>query len=440
MARKQWFYGWVVVASVFIVTFVGYGLVYSFAAFFPSLQAEFNATRGTISLFFSLSGFLYFSIGAATGPLADRVAPRWVVTAGMIFLGAGLVLASQAQTLWQACAAYGAGVGLGVGFIYVPAIGTVQKWFVVRRGLATALAVAGIGMGTLVMPIATGMLIEATNWRQAYLLLALLPMTAGIGGALLLEGSPERRGLLPDGGAPARPEAGRAVAASSTEDGPAIRVALASLPFWLIYAASFLSGLGLYTPVVHLASYARDHGLSEHTGLWLVGLLGVGSAIGRFAMGGIADWLGRRRSLTAVYAWMALLLVGWLASTTIPALAAFALLFGLGWGGYVALFPALSADYFGGRNGIGIFGLLITNLAFGTLIGPALAGFAFDATGSYALPIMASAAANLAAAGCMLLLESSDRWRARIACVAPADAAVATRFDLAQNDRLTEPG
>ena len=58
MSRNRWFYGWVVVASVFVVTFVGYGLVYSFAAFFPPLQREFGAARGTVSILFSLSGFV----------------------------------------------------------------------------------------------------------------------------------------------------------------------------------------------------------------------------------------------------------------------------------------------------------------------------------------------------------------------------------------------
>src|SRR5215469_16639419 len=160
MPGNRWFYGWTVVAATFVVTFVGFGLVYSFAAFFPPLQREFGAARGTVSLLFSLSGFVYFSIGAVTGPLADRFGPRRVVMAGMAFLACGLLLASQARTLWEACAAYGAGVGLGVGCIYAPAVGAVQRWFVVHRGLATGLAVAGVGMGTVVMPVTSGLLIE----------------------------------------------------------------------------------------------------------------------------------------------------------------------------------------------------------------------------------------------------------------------------------------
>ena len=55
-------------------------------------------------------------------------------------------------------------------------------------------------------------------------------------------------------------------------------------------------------------------------------------------------------------------------------------------------------DYFGGRNVSGIIGMLYTSVAFGTLIGPTAAGFAFDLSGSYTLPILASAGANIIAA------------------------------------------
>jgi MFS transporter, OFA family, oxalate/formate antiporter len=55
-------------------------------------------------------------------------------------------------------------------------------------------------------------------------------------------------------------------------------------------------------------------------------------------------------------------------------------------------------DQFGGRNVSGIIGILYTSVAFGTLIGPSAGGFAFDLTGDYTLPILASAAANIIAA------------------------------------------
>jgi MFS family permease len=193
------FYGWFVVAAAFAVTFVGFGCAYTFSAFVEELQRDFGASRGSVSLVFSLAGFLYFGLGIVSGPLADRFGSRRFAVAGMLLTGLGLMAASAARSLPEVYAAYGLGVGLGVGCAYVPAIGAVQRWFVRRRGLASGLAVSGIGIGTLVMPPLASFLIAMLGWRGAYLALGALAATLGGGLALLIENDPRDRGLGPDG-------------------------------------------------------------------------------------------------------------------------------------------------------------------------------------------------------------------------------------------------
>ncbi|WP_445223008.1 MFS transporter, partial [Burkholderia cenocepacia] len=193
------FHGWYVVAAAFAVTFVGFGSAYTFSAFVESLQRDFAASRGQISLVFSLAGFLYFGFGIVSGPLADRFGSRRLAVAGMLLTGAGLAAAGAAHTLLQVYVAYGLGVGFGVGCAYVPAVGAVQRWFVRRRGFASGLAVAGIGMGTLVMPPLASALIAEVGWRGAYFALAALAIVLGAGMSLLIENDPRARGLLPDG-------------------------------------------------------------------------------------------------------------------------------------------------------------------------------------------------------------------------------------------------
>jgi MFS family permease len=407
-ATRPFFYGWVVVGGAFGVMFVGFGSAYSFGAFFEPLQRDFAASRGSISLVFSIAGFLYFCLGAAGGWLADRVGPRRVCLAGMLVVGAGLLGASLAPQLWQVYLAYGLGIGLGVGLGYVPSVGAVQCWFVRRRGFASGLAVAGIGLGTLLVPPLAAWLIDAFGWRGAYAALGAGAILLGGGAALLLEASPERRGLAPDGDPP------HAAAATSAAADDGVGRALATRPFWLIYAGCFAVSLGLFIPFVHLVPYAQDLGLGRGTAVALFTLVGVGSTVGRFALGGIADRLGRRRSLGAMYAGMAVMLLWWLAATTAWELALFALLFGTCYGGFVALLPALTADYYAGRSLGAIIGLLYTSVAVGTLAGPTLAGVAFDLHGSYALPIAFSALACLVGAATVGALAEPAAWRARL--------------------------
>ncbi|AOK51690.1 MFS transporter [Burkholderia stagnalis] len=397
------FYGWYVVAAAFAVTFVGFGSAYTFSAFVESLQRDFAASRGQISLVFSLAGCLYFGFGVVSGPLADRLGSRPLAVAGMLLTAAGLAAAGAARTLMQVYVAYGLGVGLGVGCAYVPAVGAVQRWFVRRRGFASGLAVAGIGVGTLVMPPLASALIAHVGWRGAYFTLAVLAVLVGAGMSLLIENDPRGRGLLPDGGRAAdAPAAGashdgrsaHAVHAAHVPAGATVREAVTSRPFASLYAACLVCSFGVFVPFVHLVPYAVDHGVKPAAAVLLLGAIGVGSTAGRFFLGGLADRFGRRASLLAMFAGMAVALVAWAAAGDFAALAAFALVFGVFYGGWVAVLPAVAMDYFGGRNVSGIIGVLYTSVAFGTLIGPAAAGFIYDAGGGYLVPILASAAAN----------------------------------------------
>src|SRR5438876_11876214 len=115
LPNPRLFYGWFVVAAAFAVTFVGFGCAYTFSAFIEPLQRDFGASRGSVSLVFSLAGFLYFGLGIVSGPLADRFGSRPLVLIGMILLGLGLALASAAQNLIEVYAAYGLGGRLGMG-------------------------------------------------------------------------------------------------------------------------------------------------------------------------------------------------------------------------------------------------------------------------------------------------------------------------------------
>jgi MFS family permease len=385
--------GWSVVAGAFGVMFAGFGCAYSFSAFFTPLQEAFATSRAALSWIFSTAVFLYFLLGAVSGPLADRLGPRGVTLIGLFVTGLGFVLASRADALWQIYVGYGLGVGIGIGFAYVPAIGAVQLWFVRKRGLASGIAVSGIGVGTLVMPKVAEWLIDGFGWRSAFLWLGLFAIVGGGIAALFIDASPRRHGLLPDGGV-----ADRDFVSAAPLEGMALRDVIRSYPFRLLYAAWFFVSIGLFVPFVHLVPFAQDRGIPYATAVTLFTLVGVGSTAGRFCIGPIADRLGRRCSLAAMYLGVAAMTAWWFFANEVWEIAVFALVFGAFYGGFVALAPALLVDYFGARNASGVIGFAYTGVALGTLIGPTLAGYAFDAFQSYALPIAAGAATSLVGA------------------------------------------
>jgi OFA family oxalate/formate antiporter-like MFS transporter len=398
-APHRFFYGWAIVGAAFAVTLLGFGSAYTFSAFLKPLEQEFGASRGEVSLVFSLAGFLYFALGIISGPLADRFGARTMAVIGMLLVGAGLVFAGLARTIMEVYVAYGLGVGIGVGCAYVPAVGAVQRWFVRRRGFASGLAVSGIGLGTLVMPPLAAWLIALIGWRDAYITLGLLAALLGIAMSWLLVNDPRDKGLGPDGDPLTAASAG---ARAGSTVGEAVR----SRQFIGLYAASLACAFGVFVPFVHLVPYAIDLGIEQTSAVLLLGMIGVGSTAGRFFLGGLADRMGRHTSLVVMHAGIALSLIIWALGASFWTLALFAFLFGVFYGGWVAIIPSVATDYFGGRHIGGILGVLYTSVAFGTLIGPSAAGFAFDISHSYRVSILASIAVSFIAAALAL-------WMAR---------------------------
>ncbi len=386
-AEREPRYGWVVVWAVFTALAVIFGVSYSFAAFFESFSAEFQASRAEVSLVFGLSGLVYFVLGAFGGMLADRFGPRRVTSAGMLCIAAALLAGSAATSMTQLVAAYGLGLGVGIALVYTPAIGCVQPWFTRRRGLAAGLASAGIGAGTLAVPLLAAAAIAQWQWRGAMLALAAGVAVLGLAATLLLRRAP----------AAAR-------RADGTVPGTPLGQALRSRSFLWLYAMCVLAAPAMFIPFAHLSAAARDLGVADARAVGLVGLIGIGSLSGRFAIGALADRVGRPLTLVLAQASLGLSMALWLVAGNYPALAVFALWMGLSYGGIVSLMPALCMDLFGARAVSSIIGALYTGAALGNLGGPWLAGRVFDASGSYAGVIV----------GCAVLSAASTyaAWRA----------------------------
>jgi MFS family permease len=369
---KETPYAWVVVWATFVCLALIFGVSYSFAAFFESFAVEFSAQRADVSWIFGLSGFVYFVMGAGGGMLADRFGPRIVCSAGMALIALGLLATSWATSLLTVYVSYGLLVGLGIALVYTPSIASVQPWFTTRRGLAGGIASSGVGAGTLLVPVLVAMAIGPMPWREAMQVLALGVLVLGLLATALL-----RR-------APAAPSSGSGGSAS----GLSLRETLRSPTFRWLYLATVLASPVMFIPFAHVSASARDLGLGEAFAVGLVGLIGVGSLVGRFAIGLLADRLGRAQTLVLMQLSMGASYVLWGAAGGQGLLVVFALWFGLSYGSIVSLLPAICMDYFGGKSVASVVGTLYSGAAFGNLLGPVLAGAVFDHSGHY-LGVMA---------------------------------------------------
>lgn len=344
--------GWYVVAGAFLVTMVGYGAIYSYAAFAEEIAAAFGSSRGSVAVVYALSGGTCFFASALTGPLADRIGARVLAATGMLLVGLGLMVAASAQSLLEVYVGYGVLIGLGVGFAYVPALAAVQRSFDVHRGLASGIAVSGIGIGTALVPPLAHALSALGDWRVAFVVCGCLAALVGLGGALLLRPAPH---LVQEGPLPLRPTPPSLVLGRR---------------FALAYAGTLLVSVPAVLPHALLVATARDLDLGRQEALALLGLIGLGTIVGRFLLAALADAVGRRAVFLCCCAGMSASMLVWAAARAEPTLQAFALGFGALQGGFVALLPAFVADSFGARSVGGVLGVLYTSRGIALLVAP----------------------------------------------------------------------
>ena len=379
------------VVAAFVSMAVVFGVAYSFGAFFVPMAAEFDTGSGATSVVFAVTAFCWFLLSPVTGRIADRRGPRPVLLAGAIALATGLVLTAAVQQLWLGYLTYGAGVGIAVACGYVPLVAAVGGWFVRRRAIALAIAVAGIGVGTLLGAPLAAVPIEAIGWRRTHLVFGLTGAALLVGCAVVVRRPPRPA----DGGS-----------------APPLRELARTLPFRSMYAATLLASFALFVPVVHLPAYAGTSGASPVAGATLVGMIGVASVVGRIALGAIADRFGRVRTFRASFAVLAAGFVLWLGHILVggpfAVLVAFAVVLGVGYGGWIALQPAVIADAFG-VSGLGwLVGLVYTAAGIGALLGAPLAGVLVDVTGGYGWAAATAGVCGLGAFAVLLPLGRAD--------------------------------
>jgi MFS family permease len=380
-------YGWVVVGGAFVAHVVTLGTIYSFGVFFPPMVEEFGHGQSGTAWVASIANAVMLGGAGITGWMAGRLGPSPVVAGGAVLVGAGLLLSSLATSLWQVYLAYGVLLGAGTSAAFLPCIGAVGQWFDRNRGLAIGVAVAGSGVGTVVVAPLSEALIDGLGWRSAARVLA------GGGAVLLLLAA----GVVRGRGDAARQRGGLGVWRRPT--------------FRLLYAAAVVGAFGYLVPFVYLVPYARHHGISAGTAALLLALMGAANTAGRVVLGAAADRVGRLAMLRIATAAMTAAVLLWPLARAVPGIAAFAFAYGFFAGAFIALLPALTGDYFGIERLAATAGLLYTGAAVGSLLGAPAAGALFDRLGSYTLGTLLAGAALLVNTVLLLGLPQPERER-----------------------------
>ncbi len=402
MKRPAFFYGYAIAASCFFIQAIGIGTYITFGIFFKPLLTDFNWSRATLSGAQSLAMIIGGLLGILVGRLNDRLGPRVVMTVTGFFFGLGFLLMSGLNTVWQLYLFYGVVVGVGMSSIDVIALTTTARWFVRRRGMMTGIVKAGTGAGQLIIPLVASMLIVGSGWRTAYIVIGATVMVLLISVGQLLRRDPARMGLLPDGNRETQ-----AARSNLVETGFYLHEALRMRQFWTICFATLATMFCLLVIMVHIVPYAMDLGIHPTTAAGILSTIGGVSIAGRLVTGITIDRIGNRHSMIICFILLILTLLWMQLVSELWMLYLFAVVYGFAHGGLFTVFSPIVAEYFGVRSHGILFGIVAFAGTVGGAIGPLLAGYIFDITGSYNLAFWISTAVGAIGLGLILSLKQT---------------------------------
>jgi MFS family permease len=300
------------------------------------------------------------------------------------------LLMSLTNTAWQLYLFYVVILGIGMSGCYVPLMSTVAKWFVKRRSVMTGLVVAGGGIGAIITPPLVNWLIATFGWRNAYLIMGAFVLVLIMAAAQFLRRDPAQMGQVAYGGN----KVGEQRLDLGTQ-GLSLKEAAFTRQLWMELTMSFCFGVCVSTIAVHLVPHATDLGISAATAANIMAVRGVTGLLGGIALGSTADRIGIRQAYVITFILMAAALFWLLTAGEAWTLYLCALILGFGGGGAATLASPLAAELFGlGSHGLilGVVGLCYT---IGAAVGPFMAGYIFDVTGSYQLAFLVCAAAGI---------------------------------------------
>jgi len=274
------------VAATFVTLGLAYGVWYSFAVFLVALLRDFGWSRSVIAGAFSTFTLVHGLLAYPIGWLCDRIGPRRLVLAGGVLLAAGLVLDGAVRQPWQLYLAFGVLTAFGVAAAgWVPAVILVQRWYPHRLGTVLGFTSAGIGVGIFVVVPLSQVLIDGVGWRDAFRTLGVVMAVWIVPAALWLVRDPPRPAAAP-------------VGARAGGGDVSLRQAVATRRFWLIAVAQGAASFVNQMLLAHQVAYLVDHGVTTFVAASVVGVVGLGSILGKAGGGWASDMFGRELTYT----------------------------------------------------------------------------------------------------------------------------------------------
>lgn len=368
------------------------GVLYAWSVFkkamvVPTDQGGWGWTHSQANAAYTAAVVMWAVALLIAGVIQDRIGPKRVIQMGVFLVGAGLIASGLVHSPFAMLVTVGIVVATGIGFTYGCITPAAMKWFhASRKGMVSGITVGGFGIAAVYLAPLTGFLIKSYGISPTFLILGTGVLLVGLPLTRLVDNPPA--GYVPE--TPAVIEGKTAPVEHITHD-YTWRQMLRTRQFYFLWLMFVLSSSAGVMMIGHLASIATKQAGIVNSAL-IVSLLAVSNASGRVGGGILSDKTGRRNTMLLVFSSQLLNMLAFISYTTMPLIVLGTFVAGFSYGSLMSVFPSTTADNWGMKSYGANYGVLYTAWGVSGVVGPLIAGWTVDKTGTYALAYTLSAA------------------------------------------------
>lgn len=347
---------WLVVFGCFCAFFSALSFMNSIGVYHSWIASHQlrDEGAGKIGWIFGFYNFLTFVASLFIGPAFDSYGPRPLCAAGPVFLLAQYTLLGFCRTYWQFFFCISVLGGIGTCVLFTCAIGTIQRWFFHRRGLAMGLAISGGSASGIVLPLIISSILPKIGFQRTTLTVSVVLLPFEIAAVVLMK-TPALSG-----------KHRQSLRTKGWKAMPSLRLLLDLQPF-LMALGLLLGEVGIFIPMTYVTSYALNHDMSLSLAYYLITAMSCGSLLGRCVAGFIGDHIGWFNTQIIILGLSTASILGiWLPAEANPSvLWLFVILFGFCSGSSISLAPVCMSQLCKRENYGEVSGTLFTFSSIG---------------------------------------------------------------------------
>jgi len=378
------------------------GVLYSWSIISAALIDNYGWSATQTQIPYMLASAVFALTMVPGGKLQDRLGPKPVLLISSVLAGLGFILSGLNLTVAGLALFFGVVFGLAMGFGYASPTPAAVKWFhPEHRGLISGIVVSGFGLAPVYIAPLTSSLIGVLGLPATLITLGTIFFLVVFSLSFVISNPPPGFQRIELKKRPARVH-------QITAKDYKVREMVKTVQFYLLWTMFFFGTFAGLLIIGQMSKIGLEQA-SISNGFLLVVVYAIFNFIGRVTWGTVSDYLGRTITLLTMFLIQAVVYFSFAALTNPVALLIGKSLVGFTFGGMLAIFPVITADFYGMKN-LGVnYGVMITAWGAGGILGPLLGGIARDITGGYGISYLVSAILSIAGAAISLLVRHPDR-------------------------------